>query len=69
MNETEAASLFSAALRLGAAAGADRPALGAYRPSQGKLFQLDPCRAHSERTCWACPLERCRRRLDVTADQ
>jgi len=36
-------------------------ALGYYRPHQPTLWAFDPCKAYSERSCWQCPLENCRR--------
>lgn len=29
---------------------------------EARLFPVDRCRARSEASCWACPLERCERR-------
>jgi len=64
----EGADLFTAAQRLLAALREnDYPTIRRYPPGQQTLFDYDPCRSMSERTCWACPLERCRRRL-VDAD-
>ena len=53
--------LWIAAIKLSDAI-ATRHSLGAFRNHQERLFTLDPCRAKSEFTCWACPIEECRRR-------
>jgi len=34
----------------------------------GGVTYVDPCNAFSERTCWGCPLERCRRQPHTSYD-